>query len=365
MMAVLVGVAASFDPGVTEAAQPTLTVQCTTGGQAGPCDESGAWQALAISVTWQANPVPTRVSGCDSQTYGETSTTVSCEVWWGPGGTAPNESISFPLNVDTATPAVSAIPARPPDANGWYNHPVAISYQGSAFSGIAGCTSPQTYAGPATTGVTLSGGCTDNAGKSASASLGLRYDATPPSLSVSASPGDQSATLHWKAETGLAPLTSLRVVRSPGLRGASPSLLSPTSAAGSYSDRRVRNRTSYRYTVVATDQAGNVSERTVVVKPGLRLLSPAQGAHVSTPPMLSWTPVPKATYYNVQIFRGGKVLSAWPKRAHLQLTRIWSFAGQRYHLRRGTYRWYVWPGFGQRSAARYGAPVGSGKFVVT
>jgi hypothetical protein len=127
----------------------------------------------------------------------------------------------------------------------------------------------------------------------------------------------------------------------------------------------VRNRTSYRYTVIAIDQAGNVGERTVVVRPGLRLLSPAQGAHVSAPPVLSWTSVPKATYYNVQVFRGAKVLSAWPKRAHLQLRRTWSFGGQRHRLRPGTYRWYVWPGFGQRSAARYGPPVGSGRFVVT
>jgi hypothetical protein len=272
---------------------------------------------------------------------------------------------TYGLLVELSAPTVAAVPGRPPDANGWYNHPVAVGFQLNSFSGLGTCTSPQTYAGPPTGGVTLSGGCTDNAGKSASASLGLRYDATPPSLSVSVSPGDHSATLHWKATTGLAPLTSLRVVRSPGLRGASPSVLSPTSGAGSYSDRHVRNRTSYRYTVIATDQAGNVSERTVVVRPGLRLLSPAQGAHVKGPPMLSWTPVPKATYYNVQVFRGGKVLSAWPKHAHLQLTRTWSFGGQRHRLRPGTYRWYVWPGYGQRSAARYGAPVGSGRFVVS
>ncbi|HWE08439.1 MAG TPA: hypothetical protein VG325_03745, partial [Solirubrobacteraceae bacterium] len=177
-------------------------------------------------------------------------------------------------------------------------------------------------------------------------------------------PGDGSATLHWKARTGLAPLTSLRVVRSPGLRGASPSVLSPTSDAGSYADRRVRNRTSYRYTVIATDQAGNVSERTVVVRPGLRLLSPGQGTRVKAPPMLSWTPVPRATYYNVQVFRGGKVLSTWPKRAHLQLTWTWRFGGQRYRLRPGTYRWYVWPGYGPRSAARYGRVIGAGRFVV-
>ena len=199
----------------------------------------------------------------------------------------------------------------------------------------------------------------------ASASLTLRYDATPPALSVSAVPSDQGATLHWQATSGLAPLTSLRVVRSPGLHGAAPSVLSPSSGAGSYSDSHLRNRTSYRYTVTATNQAGDVSEQTVVVKPGLRLLSPASGARVSTPPVLSWTAVLRATYYNVQIFRGGKVLSAWPKRAHLGLKQSWRYRGRRHRLRPGRYRWYVWPGFGPRSAARYGRAVGSGTFVVT
>jgi hypothetical protein len=193
----------------------------------------------------------------------------------------------------------------------------------------------------------------------------LRYDATPPALAVTGVPADQGATLHWRATSNLAPLTSLRVVRSPGLRGAAPSVLSPSSAVGSYSDSHLRNRVAYRYTVTAIDQAGNVSVRSVVVKPGLRLLSPASGAHISAPPVLSWTAVPKATYYNVQIFRGGKVLSAWPKRAHLRLSRSWTFGGRRYRLRPGRYTWYVWPGFGSRSEARYGPAVGSGTFVVT
>ena len=210
----------------------------------------------------------------------------------------------------------------------------------------------------------MGGSCTDNAGKSASASVPLRYDATPPALSVTATPGDQSATVHWQAKTDLAPLTSLRVVRSPGTKGASASVLSPTSGAGSYSDPHLRNRTSYKYTVTATDQAGNVAVRSVVVKPGPRLLGPASGAHGSAPPLLTWTAIPKATYYNVQIFRGEKILSAWPKRARLQMGRSWRFAGHRWRLRRGHYRWYVWPGFGRRSAARYGARVGSGTFTV-
>jgi hypothetical protein len=41
------------------------------------------------------------------------------------------------------------------------------------------------------------------------------------------------------------------------------------------------------------------------------------------------------------------------------------FNGHRYRLRPGTYRWYVWPGYGRISASHYGALLGSSTFVVT
>jgi hypothetical protein len=79
---------------------------------------------------------------------------------------------------------------------------------------------------------------------------------------------------------------------------------------------------------------------------------------------LRWTPVLGASYYNVQLYRGGeKVLSAWPTRTSLQLTRRWSYNGHR-RLRPGTYYWYVWPGFGPRAATRYGPEIGRRKFVI-
>ena len=72
-----------------------------------------------------------------------------------------------------------------------------------------------------------------------------------------------------------------------------------------------------------------------------------------------------ASYYNVQLYHDGKVLSAWPKRASLQLSSVWEFARHRYHLKPGTYRWYVWPGFGPRAAARYGRMIGAATFVIS
>ena len=97
---------------------------------------------------------------------------------------------------------------------------------------------------------------------------------------------------------------------------------------------------------------------------GIRLLAPAPGASLSAPPTLSWTAIPKASYYNVQLFKGTKILSAWPTKASLKLKRTWRFGGQRHRLARGRYRWYVWPGFGSRKAAHYGHGVGTATFVI-
>jgi hypothetical protein len=65
-----------------------------------------------------------------------------------------------------------------------------------------------------------------------------------------------------------------------------------------------------------------------------------------------------ATYYNVQLMRRGTILSVWPASNHLQLRRSWVFGGKHYRLHNGTYRWYVWPGFGRLSANKYGRLLG-------
>jgi hypothetical protein len=299
-------------------------------------------------------------TGCASQTYTDVAATVSCAVTWAPSGTA---SISFPLNVETSSPSATAVPDRPPDANGWYNHPVTVTLAGTAFSGIAACTPAQTYGGPATASTSFAGTCTDNAGKTASASFPFRYDATPPTLTVSSQPADGLAAVSWHAGAGPAPLAWVQVARHPGLTGTAASVLY-TGLGGNYQDRRVRNGTTYTYTITAADQAGNVTAQTATVKPGVRLLSPAAGTRLATPPTLRWTPVTKASYYNVQLFRGSKILSAWPTHASFRLARRWRFGGRLHRLAPGRYRWFVWPGYGPQRKAHYGKVLGSATFVI-
>jgi hypothetical protein len=329
-----------------------------------PCAD-GFWYAIGsneqLSLTWQITPWTNTYTGCAQQVYTQdTTATLSCAASW-PGGS--NDSRQYTVYVEASSPTFrSAAIARPPDSKGWYNHPVEGTFTGAGYSGPASCSST-TYAGPDTPNATVTGSCRDPAGKPATTTITFPYAATPPALNMTADPGDRTVGLHWSIGD-VAPLASMKITRKPGLRGHSPSVLY-RGQAGGYADSRVQNGVPYRYTFTARDQAGNVSVRSLWVTPGPRLLAPAPRARVSAPPLLRWTPVRGASYYNVQLYRAGsKVLSAWPAGAGLQLRRAWRFDGRRYRLGSGSYRWYVWPGFGRPAAAQYGPAIGTSTFVV-
>ena len=127
-------------------------------------------------------------------------------------------------------------------------------------------------------------------------------------------------------------------------------------------------------TCSATDRRGNASSAAFTVTVRLRakrttksaaLLSPRAGATVGSAPMLRWRAVPKARFYNVQVFRRGqKMLSAWPRRPQFRLHPRWVFGGREYRLRPGKYTWLVWPAFGTSSNPRYGKVLGVSSFSV-
>ena len=334
-----------------------------------PCIR-GFWYTAPVTVSWDLNGGST-VAGCSTQSY--TADTNQSGLPENPaeipswtycttsvsGGTATQ---FYFLQLELTSPTATVGPSRGADSNGWYNHPVAGAISATSFSGIASCTST-TYAGPNTTNATVSGTCTDNAGKTVTVtSAPFAYDAAAPALTATATAGDQSVSLSWQTGGDIAPTTSIVVTRSGG--SGDPVVYS--GDGGGFQDTHLKNGAHYTYSITAEDAAGNATTRTVHATPDARLLSPAPNAHVTAPPALSWTAVPGATYYNVQLYRGEptKLLSLWPAQAALQLHRTWKFDGRRYRLRPGRYKWYVWPGFGNRKAARYGHMIGSGTFVV-
>ena len=312
---------------------------------------------------WEWLPTTaTVVAGCDSNDpvdFDTVSEVRFCKVKDGVTAT-----IEVPLQVDMTPPVVTgATASRPTDANGWYRSPLQVAFSGTdATSGLVGCTSA-TYGGPDNPSATVTGTCRDVAGNVSQASaFGLRYDTTPPAIMrVTAAPGDDVVRLGWAVTDAAA----VELWRSPGLDGASQSVVN-RNTDGTIVDRQVRNGRRYDYRLLAVDEAGNLAVRTFSAVPGPRLLEPAAGARVAGPPLLRWTAVHGAGYYNVQLFRGErKVLSRWPERPRLKLERSWRFGGERFRLKPGRkYRWLVWPGRGKRSANDYGRLIGSGTFTV-
>jgi hypothetical protein len=142
-----------------------------------------------------------------------------------------------------------------------------------------------------------------------------------------------------------------------------------SGSARSYRERNFDNGRYHRYTVVSYDKAGNASPggAVFVVPPSALLSSPREGTVVKAPraATLRWRRVPGARYYNVQLYRGGhKVLSAWPLAARFHVSRTWTYQGHRFTLKRGTYRWYVWPSMKPLPHVAYGPIVGQSSFVV-
>lgn len=193
-------------------------------------------------------------------------------------------------------------------------------------------------------------------------------DRTPPRdvRSLGATAGDRSVTLTWNdpPDTDFDHVDVFRSTVGPG----SVEARIYTGGTKKLIDRGLTNDTTYQYVVVAIDKTGNRAGGAIVtaIPKALLLLTPKNGAKLSRPPVLVWATLPDASYYNVQLWRNGaKIFSAWPVNARLALRRQWRYDGRRRSLSPGTYRWYVWPGHGERADEDYGPVLGMQTFTIT
>ena len=126
----------------------------------------------------------------DSPDSGTASVSGSC---WDQAGNRTDRAFTFKYD-STAPQVTSATPARGTDANGWYDHPLSVSFAGTdATSGVESCSQP-TYTGPDSATASLSGSCRDRAGNvSPSNGFPFKYDATGPQVTnaIAARPSDR------------------------------------------------------------------------------------------------------------------------------------------------------------------------------
>ena len=326
--------------------------------------DSNGWYNHPVGVSFSGTDATSGIGSCSAATSfsgpdnGAASVSGSCVDQAGNSGTA-----ALALKYDATPPKATATPARPPDANGWYNHPVAVTFSGSdALSGIASCTAATTYSGPDNGAAHVDGTCTDNAGNSSPVSLPLKYDSTPPRIAdVTVAVDDgTSLMLSWRQPKDT---TMVAIERSPGRNKSGPTPVYK-GLTSKFRDTGLKAGVTYRYTLTARDEAGN--QASTLVKATVRTLyAPAEGGVAKAGDKLAWLPSKGADYYNVQLFRNGKkILSAWPVTSSFRLPAAWKFAGKKVKLSAGTYRWYVWPGHGPRAKAKYGTLLGGSTFRV-
>jgi large repetitive protein len=287
----------------------------------------------------------------------------------GVGNTGPETAYAW--TIELRAPAVAVTSAPRALANSRIASFSFAADEPSTFQcnldgrGFEPCSLPTSYGGLSDGAHGFAVRATDAAGNVGAASHAWVIDATEPQTTLGAKPRasttSTSATLRFSASEPAR--FQCRLDRRA---------FSPCSSPKKYTGL---TKGLHRFAVRAVDAAGNVdstpslSQWTVGrgvtrTAAGSALLAPAPGSRVTRPPLLRWRMVPRASYYNVQLFRAGrKVLTAWPTRPALQLRARWKLNGQVQRFESGVYRWYVWPGYGRPSARRYGPVLGTSKFV--
>jgi hypothetical protein len=283
--------------------------------------------------------------------------------------------------VDTVPPDTT-IGSTPPAVSGSdsASFGFASTEPGSAFlcgldgGTVASCSSPQSYSGLSNGAHAFQVTATDAAGNSDPTAAAFSWqvqvfapvDRTPPGnvRGLTRSVGYGLLEIAWGRPPDV-DFDHVRVLLSTSPKKPAGKVVY-TGKASRYMNRSFRNGTYYRYSIVSYDHAGNASHGvTAVVAASALLRSPRDGSVVHSPPLLGWLAIKKASFYNVQLYYGArKVLSRWPRTARLRLGRTWTYAGQDLRLKKGTYHWYVWPGFGPRLKGRYGQLLGESSFRV-
>jgi HYR domain len=184
-------------------------------------------------------------------------------------------------------------------------------------------------------------------------------DTQPPVITVPApmrvtTTEGTGAAVHYSATATDAVDGAVAVACAPGTGSHFP--IGTTRVTCSAVDARTHaSSASFDVTVVL------VQKRTVQVGP---MIAPRRGARMTTPPLLRWRAVKKASFYNVQVFRRGqKILSVWPSRPRFRLHARWTFRSHTFHLRPGSYSWFVWPAYGPLTHPRFGKALGVSSFV--
>lgn len=205
------------------------------------------------------------------------------------GGPAVSEPVN--VGVDTTPPEISGYVNRSTPDSGWYNTSVAVRFTASdSGSGLAS-VSPggiMSYEGVSQSAV---GTARDNAGNTASVTVGeINIDLTPPEIQVASPAGNytlnQPVAASWNASDALSGLNSPNqslpdIAVDTGSVGPHTFTVEAWDNAGNHAVKTAAYNVSYRYTEVVSPGYGLINRYIRVVPMAFRL-SDYNGSRIST-----------------------------------------------------------------------------------
>jgi len=231
-----------------------------------PAPNANGWNNSNVTVNFTCAPTIAPVAACPQpQTV---STEGAAQII---SGTATDvagnsASASVTINLEKTPPTITAKGSPVPNAAGWNNSNVTVSFQcGTSLSGGVQCPVSQTVSEEGA-GQVISGTVSDTAGNQASASVTINLDKTPPTLSFTAPTNGSavalpSVTINGSASDQLSGLASVSCAGTLAtISGSNFTCLVPIQTG------------SNSISVQATDVAGNTVQTSVSVQGGIPIL---------------------------------------------------------------------------------------------
>lgn len=270
-------VTANFGPASLDTTPPVIVPQIS--GTPG----NNGWYRSAVTVSWNVSDPESGIAsstGCGSTTLttDTAGTPLTCSALNGAG---LQSSVTVTIKIDQTPPVAFAHVAPAPNANGWNNTSVTVSFTGTDnLSGIDFCSPPITLTNSGA-GQTAIGTCFDKAGNaSAPVTVKVNIDKTGPVISGMPAPG---CTL-WPPDGGMVQVATVTAADAlSGIAGgsfnvtgtsnepsdpANPDIVITPNGSGGFVVQlrayRLGTGTGRVYTLVATvtDLAGNSTKAT-------------------------------------------------------------------------------------------------------
>ncbi len=181
-----------------------------------PAPNGAGWNKTPVQVSWTIDPggdplisPPCQPVYLTAETAGTPVTCVAVS------GTGARTTQTVTVRIDMTPPTLSAVPDPAPNANGWNNTDVTVTFVASdALSGVATVSPPTTLTAEGA-GQVVAGTATDVAGNTASVSLSVNIDKTPP-----------EALVHWDPASHGIVVEGVDALSGP----SAPGMLTPDSS---------------------------------------------------------------------------------------------------------------------------------------